>query len=122
MFEKEIDLIIKSLISHVDTADIKWSKPMRSKVKCSICISDYIQTTFFHLGRFLKKLADDQCCPNKVKMQYMHFRLHSNYFLVPWKIPEEISRRLIVPFKVKMQYLHFRFHVNYFLLPWKIPI
>ncbi len=27
-----------------------------------MCISDYIQTTFFfYLGRFLKKLAEDQC-------------------------------------------------------------
>ena len=26
-----------------------------------MCISDYMQTTFFYLGRFLKKLADDQC-------------------------------------------------------------
>ncbi len=26
-----------------------------------MCISDYIQTTFFHPGRFMKKLADDQC-------------------------------------------------------------
>ena len=26
----------------------------------------------------------------------MHFRLHANYFLLPWKIPEEISKRLMV--------------------------
>ena len=26
-----------------------------------MCISDYMQTTFFYLGRFIKKLADDQC-------------------------------------------------------------
>ena len=30
--------------------------------------------------------------PHKVKTQYVHFRLHTNYFLLPWKIPEEISR------------------------------
>ncbi len=29
--------------------------------KRSICISDFMQTTFFYLERFLKKLADDQC-------------------------------------------------------------
>ncbi len=29
---------------------------------------------------------------HKVKTQYVHFRLHTNYFLLPWKIPEEISR------------------------------
>ena len=26
-----------------------------------MCISEYMQTTFFYLERFLKKLADDQC-------------------------------------------------------------
>ena len=26
-----------------------------------MCISDYKQTTFFHLGNILKKLADDPC-------------------------------------------------------------
>ncbi len=29
--------------------------------------------------------------PHKSKMKYVHFRLHANYFLLPWKIPEEIS-------------------------------
>ena len=28
-----------------------------------MCISDYIQSTFFYFERFLKKLADDQCPP-----------------------------------------------------------
>ncbi len=32
-------------------------------------------------------------CPIKWKMQYLHFRFHTNYFLLPWKIPEQISRR-----------------------------
>ncbi len=31
-----------------------------SQIKNALCASDYIQTTFFYLGRFLKKLADDQ--------------------------------------------------------------
>ncbi len=30
------------------------------KVKCSICILDHMQSTFFCLGKFLKWLADDQ--------------------------------------------------------------
>ena len=33
--------------------------------------------------------------PHKVKVQYMHFRSHTEYFLLPWKIPEEISRWLM---------------------------
>ncbi len=31
--------------------------------------------------------------PPKVKMQYVHFRSHTEYFLLSWIIPEEISRR-----------------------------
>ncbi len=31
------------------------------KLKHSICISDFMQTTFFYHGRFLKTLANDQC-------------------------------------------------------------
>ena len=30
---------------------------------------------------------------HKVKAQYLHFRSHAEYFLLSWKIPEEISRR-----------------------------
>ncbi len=29
--------------------------------KCSICISDFMLSNFFYLGRFLKKLAHHQC-------------------------------------------------------------
>ncbi len=31
--------------------------------------------------------------PHKVKTQYLHFRSHAEYFLLSWKIPQEISRR-----------------------------
>ena len=34
----------------------------------------------------------DHLLPHQVKTQYLHFRLHAKYFLVPWKIPEEITR------------------------------
>ncbi len=33
-----------------------------------------------------------RCLSHQVKMQYLHFRFYVNYFLLPWKIPEEISR------------------------------
>ncbi len=33
-----------------------------------------------------------QSLRHKVKTQYVHFRLRTNYFLLSWKIPEEISR------------------------------
>ena len=41
---------------------------------------------------------------DKVKMQYVHFRLHVNCFLLPWKIPEEISRQSM-RFNNSKQYL-----------------
>ncbi len=31
--------------------------------------------------------------PHYVKTQYLHLRVYANYFLLPWKIHEEISRR-----------------------------
>ena len=34
-----------------------------TKKKHSMCISKYMQTTFFYLGKFLKKSTDDQCSP-----------------------------------------------------------
>ncbi len=30
-------------------------------IKRSTCTLEFMQSTFFYLGRFLKKLADDQC-------------------------------------------------------------
>ena len=33
--------------------------------------------------------------PHKVKMEYVHFTLHINYFLLPYKFPEEISRQSV---------------------------
>ena len=30
-----------------------------------------------------------QHLPYKTESQYVHFRLHTDYFLLPWKIPEE---------------------------------
>ena len=34
--------------------------------------------------------------PHKVKMQYVHFRSYTKYFLLPWKIREESSRRSLL--------------------------
>ncbi len=34
--------------------------------------------------------------PPQVKTQYLYFRSHTEYFLLPWKIPEKISRRSVL--------------------------
>ncbi len=31
--------------------------------------------------------------PHQVQTQYLHFKFHANHFLLPEKIPKEISRR-----------------------------
>ncbi len=44
----------------LDLFKLASTAPQSRNIVCAI--SDYIQTTFFYLGRFLKKLADDHCC------------------------------------------------------------
>ncbi len=55
-----IFLIGKNQIRWIVISDIE-TQFCPTKYKRSICISDFLQTTFFYLGRFLKNLADDQC-------------------------------------------------------------
>ena len=49
--------------------------------------------------------------PHKVKMQYVHFILHFNYFLLPWTIPQAISRRSML-FNILRQYLPYQTYVR----------
>ena len=51
-----------------------------------MCISDYIQTKFFYLGRFPKKLADDQCSSitKKAVSTISNIREYPHN-LLPWK-------------------------------------
>ena len=46
-----------------------------------MCVFDYIQTTFFYLGRFLKKLADDQCF-SMTKGSIYHYQtyVHTTFY------------------------------------------
>ena len=57
-----------------------------AKYKRSICISDYMQTTFFYLERFLKKPADDQCsCITKDSIyQIKHMYIQPFTTVVDW--------------------------------------
>ena len=45
----------------------------------------------FITGTIIRTIRAD--LPHCVKTQYLHFKFHASYFLVPWKIPEEICRR-----------------------------
>ena len=55
-----------------------------------------------------KKSSNYMKCnlPHKVKVYYVHLRLHVPYFCLPWKISEEISRRSVILNNL-MQYLPF---------------
>ena len=52
------------------------------------CLHGIVKMSVFHL-----EVVD---LPHKVKMQYLHFRSHSEYFLLSWKIPQVMSRRSIL--------------------------
>ena len=51
--------------------------------------------------------------PHQVKTQYLHFRFHANYFLLPVKIHEKISRRSML-FHNYRQYLPYQTYVHTF--------
>ncbi len=53
--------------------------------------------------------------PHKVKMQCMHLRLHNNFYLFPWEIPEEISRQS--GYSISKGSIHHIKHVSYNFLP-----
>ena len=50
-------------------------------------------------------------CLTKVKTQYLHFRFHAKYFLLPRKILEEISRQSIL-FQLKGSIYHIKHNVH----------
>ncbi len=47
-------------------------------------------------GKENARLTLSYILPHQVKKQFLHFRFHANYFLLPWKIPKEISRRSMI--------------------------
>ena len=59
-----------------------WSYPNDTKEMTST-----VSVKGYNRGHFLS---------HKVKMQYVYFRSHAEYFLLPWKIPLEISRRSMI--------------------------
>ena len=60
--ESKLNLRKAFLISYVTHVNLKTHHLFcPTTQKTNICISDSIQTTFFYLGRLMKKLADDQC-------------------------------------------------------------
>ncbi len=58
-----------------------------NSLRCTYLIPSIIDSEKLHIDPF-DQSAD---LPHKVKTQFVHFRLHANYFLLPRKIPQEIS-------------------------------
>ena len=48
--------------------------------KRSMCIPDHMQPTSFYLGKFLKKLADDQCASTTKGGIYYMKHMHIQHF------------------------------------------
>ncbi len=71
-----------------------------------VCTEDNASRTWYQrfsallFSHCLIILSPPNYSPHKVKRHYVHFRLHINYFILPWKICEEIKRR-----SVTLQYL-----------------
>ena len=76
-------------------------------IKIACTVDSYLMRNLFVLTCSLFCQSRSQLCktgcakqrgsipmlPHYVKMQYLHLRFYANYFLLPWKIPEEISRQ-----------------------------
>ena len=59
--------------------EVKKQDVKTVKVKRRMCISNYMQTTFFYLGGFIKEMADGQCSSiTKGSIYYP-------YDLLPWE-------------------------------------
>ncbi len=66
----------------------------------SLACCDLITSVFLiplHLGKWFTLTN----LPHKVKTQYVHYRSHIEYFLLPWKISEKISRRSELNYRPK---------------------
>ena len=50
----------------------------------------------YHIHFEMLKCDTLQSLPRKVNMQYLHFRSQVQYFLLPFKIPEVVSRRSVL--------------------------
>ncbi len=60
--EDEFNYISEELLRYLSSVRTSQQPSSAPPIKKrSICISDFMQTTFLYLGKFLKKLADDQC-------------------------------------------------------------
>ncbi len=57
--------------------------------------SKSVNRPYAHVSKCYIQIAATLYLPHQVKTQYLHFRFHANYFPLPWKIPEGISRRSI---------------------------
>ncbi len=79
--------IIGNILPYSSSTRLPTRIFLPQKVKTQYGISDYMQTTFFYLGRFLKKLADDQSA-SITKGSIYHIKLvHTTFYMgVDWLV------------------------------------
>ncbi len=68
-----------------------WEEAEEYLHRCTECLENYYKGRKMLLGKDEK--YGIVRLPHKVKMEYVHFRSHAEYFLLPWKIPVETSRQ-----------------------------
>ncbi len=70
------------------------------RVKSSICISNFIQTTLFYLGRFVKKLADNQfySITKGIIYRTKHIYIHPFSMEVVWLKKFEVWGKYLLGF------------------------
>ncbi len=94
---------------HGSTNTCLWCKNRTSIAFTGSCISKlqvdtskyFFSNVYWLLLRKVNHYMEHHCVyiwslPHYVKMQYLHVRFYANYFLLPWNIPEEISRRSLL--------------------------
>ncbi len=111
---KRIVLDAQSLKETVRMYDIQSFKEQSLKGMCKIIL-------------ILMMSGLQSCCfivnltflPHKVKTQYVHFRSHAGYFLLPWKIPEKKLSDDQCSSKTKENNYYSKHMYIYNLLAWK---
>ena len=86
--------------------------PLKSENRTLLCaIIQQNNDNLLHGTFFSWNIELLETLPHQVKTQYLHFKFHANYSLLPGKIPEEISTRSIL-FHNQRQYLPYQTYVH----------
>ena len=80
--------------------EIKLLKPITSRYRLQTY--SHINVSCSELQNSLFHFVITAPLPHTVKLQYLYFRSHAEYFLWSWKFPKVISRRSILYYNVQL--------------------